>query len=242
MPRPPSFGEPDVADKPSFIRELPFGPVEAAYAERQWRCRRESLLAVDEGVARIVAALRRAGRLRDTLIVFTSDNGYLLGEHRLPDEKINVYEESVRVPLALRGPGVPVGRVRRDLVANVDLAPTILDAAGGKAGLEMDGRSLFARGPRAILLENLSRPYERRFMPYAAMRVADILHVEYANGEREFYMLGRDPFQLRNRAADLGRVDVGLDELRRCHGRTCQTLPSGPMLARELRSQIRQRK
>ena len=238
MPRPPSFGERQMSDKPSFLRPPPLGPLEIEYVERQWRCRRESLLAVDEGVERLVAALRGAGALDNTLIVFTSDNGYLLGEHRLPDEKINVYEESVRVPLAVRGPGIRPGRVAAP-VANVDLAPTILDAADAEAGLEMDGRSLLpaASGEpggglsgRSILLENLSRPYERRFMPYSALRVPgrDLLYAEYANGERELYRLGSDPHQLRNLADARGHARLRrhlsrkLAALRACRGPGCR--------------------
>ena len=234
MPRPPSFGERDMSDKPSFLRGLPFGPVEVEYVERQWRCRRESLLAVDEGVEQLVAALRRAGELENTLIVFTSDNGYLLGEHRLPDEKVNVYEESVRVPLAVRGPGIPAGRRVADPVANVDLAPTILDAAGAAAGLRMDGRSLLplARRPgrhrnRPILLENLSQPFDRRFTPYTAVRIADFVYAEHENGERELYDLERDPDELRSVHDAPGYLGIRdrlarvLQRLRSCEGRGC---------------------
>ena len=236
MPRRPSFGERDTSDKPSFLRRLPFGAFEIAYVERQWRCRRESLLAVDEGVERLVSELRRSGRLDRTLLIFTSDNGYLLGEHRLPDEKVNLYEESVRVPLAIRGPGIPPGGRVSDLVANVDLAPTILDAAEVDPGAAMDGRSLLplARRPRArrpdraLLLENLADPYERRFTPYAAVRLRGAVYAEYENGERELYDLRRDPHQLRNLAGlsrharlqrDLARR---LSALRACSGRGCR--------------------
>jgi N-acetylglucosamine-6-sulfatase len=238
MPRPPSFGEPEMSDKPRFLRSLPFGSFEIGYAERQWRCRRESLLAVDEGVERIVRALRRAGALDRTLILFTSDNGYLLGEHRLADEKINVYEESVRVPLAIRGPGVPAGERVPDPVTNVDLAPTIMEVAGADAGLEMDGRSLLplARRPgrhmgRALLLENLSRPYERRYTPYVAVRWRDHVYVEYRTGDRELYDLRRDPHQLRNlagasRHARLeGALAKRLSTLRDCRGADCRPMP-----------------
>ncbi len=107
-----------------------------------YRQRLESLLAIDEGVAAIVAALRASGELERTLIVFTSDNGFFHGEHRVPAGKVLVYEPSVRVPLVVRGPGVPRGRVDSRLVANVDLAPTVLDAADAKAGRKLDGRSL----------------------------------------------------------------------------------------------------
>jgi arylsulfatase A-like enzyme len=234
MPRSPSFGERDMSDKPSFLRRLPFGRAAARYAQRQWRCRRESLLDVDEGVERIVAALERSGRLDNTLVVFTSDNGYLLGEHRLPDEKVNLYEESVRVPLALRGPGVPEGTRVPDPVANIDLAPTILDAAGARAGVEMDGRSLLplARSPgsrrgRPILLENLARPFDRRFTRYTAIRTSRFVYAEYANGERELYDLRRDPHQLRSAHRAPGyrgvrrRLARRLASLRECTGRDC---------------------
>jgi arylsulfatase A-like enzyme len=235
MPQPQSFDEVDTSDKPSFVRALPrLGTRGRRLIERAWRCRRESLLSVDEGVERIVAELRRSGELDSTLIVFTSDNGFFLGEHRIPENKVNVYEEAVRVPLAIRGPGVPAATRIPDPVANVDLAPTILDAAGAEAGLEMDGRSLLplARRPgenmeRPILLENLSRPFERRYMPYTAIRVGDLVYAEYANGEHELYHLQRDSHQLRslhNRyrsaQADLSRI---LRRLRGCRGRTCLT-------------------
>jgi N-acetylglucosamine-6-sulfatase len=104
--------------------------------------RLESLLGVDEAVATMVAALRRARELDDTLTVFTSDNGFFHGEHRLPASKVLPYEPSIRVPLILRGPGIPAGLRLRQRVANIDLAPTIVDAAGATAGRVLDGRSL----------------------------------------------------------------------------------------------------
>ena len=79
----------------------PFG------AGLDYQCRRESLLAVDEGVGAMVAALRAKGELDNTLFIFTSDNGFFQGEHRVKRSKIKVYEPSVRVPALMRGPGVP---------------------------------------------------------------------------------------------------------------------------------------
>ena len=107
-----------------------------------------ALLAVDDGVQRIVDALEATGELDSTLLVFTSDNGMMHGEHRIPFGKNLPYEESIRVPLLIRGPGMPAGVHVRDLVANVDLAPTILDAAGARARLPEDGRSLLALSRR----------------------------------------------------------------------------------------------
>src|SRR3712207_919128 len=99
-------------------------------------------MGVDEGVARIVEALRRTGELDNTLIVYMSDNGFMHGEHRALAEKVLPYEESIRIPLVMRGPGVPRGRLDRRLVGNVDVVSTILDAADVVPGRIQDGRSL----------------------------------------------------------------------------------------------------
>ncbi len=82
------------------------------------------------------------GELADTVLMFTSDNGYFHGEHRIPGEKALIYEESIRVPLLMRGPGIPRGVDVSDLVINADLAPTIVDVANASPGVVMDGRSL----------------------------------------------------------------------------------------------------
>jgi N-acetylglucosamine-6-sulfatase len=116
-----------VSDKPRSIRRLPrLSPARRAAIAENYRQRLESLLAVDEGVVRVVGALRAAGELENTLILFTSDNGFFHGEHRVPYGKVMVYEPSVAVPLIMRGPGVPRGARRGQLVTNADLAPTIL--------------------------------------------------------------------------------------------------------------------
>ena len=97
---------------------------------------------MDDGVKKVVDALRAKRELDNTLIIYTSDNGYFHGEHRIPQGKTRVYEESIRVPLEMRGPGIPQGVSVNPLVINADLAPTIVDAADAKPGLAMDGRSL----------------------------------------------------------------------------------------------------
>ena len=184
---------------------------------------------------RIVAALRRAGELDDTLIVFTSDNGYLLGEHRLPDEKINVYEESVRVPLAMRGPGSPGGRAAcRTRWRTWTWRPTIVDAAGAEAGLEMDGRSLLPLARRPGRHMNRADPAREPLAPVRAAlhavhggaRAATALYVEYRTGERELYDLRRDPHQLRNLATPRRRLERDSRAccaiLRACHGAECR--------------------
>ena len=136
---PPSFDEADVSDKPLFIRNrrrLTTEQIEAIQESYQQRL--ESLLAVDEGVAQVVRALRNANELADTVIVFTSDNGFMHGEHRIPAGKSVVYELSA-VPLVIRGP-IPRARRVQDVVSNVDLAPTFLSLAQATASLLLDGR------------------------------------------------------------------------------------------------------
>jgi N-acetylglucosamine-6-sulfatase len=163
MPRPPSFNEADMSDKPLYMRLKPSLDAAAiADIEQRYRNELESLLAVDEAVAAIVDALASEGMLDDTYIVFTSDNGFFHGEHRTPVEKILAYEPSSKVPLLIRGPGIAPGRVVDELVANVDLAPTIVALTGAKPSRPMDGRSLlpFIADPslhtrRPILLESL---------------------------------------------------------------------------------------
>src|SRR5262245_46237603 len=111
-PRPPSFNEADVSDKPPHIRNLPLLTAEPIAAlDREYQARLEALQAVDEGVARIIDALAARGELDNTYIFFTSDNGYHLGQHRLfvPPGKGEAYEEDIRVPLLVRGPGVRAG-------------------------------------------------------------------------------------------------------------------------------------
>ena len=161
LPRPPSFNEPDVSDKPLFMRLKPkLDATAIAAIERQYRNELEALLSVDEAVGAVVAALQADGLLDNTYVIFTSDNGYFHGEHRTPDEKILGYENSARVPLMIRGPGIAPGSRARELVANVDLAPTITALTGATPGLSMDGRSLLPfladparRTRRPVLLE-----------------------------------------------------------------------------------------
>jgi N-acetylglucosamine-6-sulfatase len=163
LPFPPSFDEVDVSDKPPAIKRFDRLTVAQELAVTEsYQQRLESLLAVDEGVAQIVDALRAERQLANTLIVFTSDNGFMQGEHRvMPDRgKGFAYEPSARIPLVLRGLDLPRGRRVTDVVSNVDLAPTFLALARVAPGRVVDGRSLLplARDPladfgRDLLLE-----------------------------------------------------------------------------------------
>jgi arylsulfatase A-like enzyme len=155
LPRPPSFNEEDVSDKPSFIRGLPqIDEDQIEVLRRRYRCALGSLREVDRSVATIDEALKSIGEKKRTVFIFLSDNGYYYGEHRIPFSKNYAYAEAYRLPLLIRAPrkylgGHPVTTVSEP-VANIDLAPTILDFAqtdackkpSGHRCRVMDGRSL----------------------------------------------------------------------------------------------------
>ena len=230
LPAPPSLNEADVSDKPAAIRNRPLLATARLNAIREnYQQRLESLLAVDEAVRDILSVLSATGELERTLVIYTSDNGFFHGEHRVPAGKVLVYEPSVRVPLVIRGPGIPRGIQRTNLVANVDLAATILDAARGRAGRRLDGRSLlpFARerlrrSGRDILLETTT---------YSAIRTPRHVFVQHSTGEQELYDLATDPNQLTSLHADSryaalkNELSRRLTALRVCAGDLCRRGP-----------------
>jgi len=230
LPTPPSLNEADVSDKPAAIRNRPLLSTARLNAIREnYQQRLESLLAVDEAVRDILSTLDSTGVLGRTYVIFTSDNGFFHGEHRVASGKVLVYEPSVRVPLIVRGPGIPRGVTRTNLAANVDLAATILDAAGARAARRLDGRSLlpFARDARRrsgrdILLETTT---------YSAIRTPRHVFVQHSTGEQELYDLVADPHQLTSLHADArltplkNQLAARLAKLRSCAGDACRKGP-----------------
>ncbi len=246
-PRPPSYDEEDVSDKPSWIQELTsITEKEGSQINDRYRERLESTLAVDEMVGSLVEELEAAGELDNTYIVFTSDNGYQLGERRLKHGKKTPYEESAHAPLLVRGPGVTAGSTVDNLVLNTDLASTFAEL-GGLDGFEADGRSLapLMRGEEplswrsAILLEAFldgksasgegegdegSRTDQTAFQ---AVRTETHKYVEHENGEKELYDLANDPYELENvyETTDPALVEdlkARLEALRDCSGDGCR--------------------
>ncbi|MCE3267726.1 MAG: sulfatase [Solirubrobacterales bacterium] len=161
LPVDKAFNERDIRDKPPWLRAVKrMGPGLRGKVLRRYRTRLESLLSVDDAVERIVGELEAQGVLDETYVIFTSDNGYMQGQQRLHQGKFVAYDPSSKVPLLIRGPGVPAGVTTKELVSNVDVVPTLLDAAGAAPGITQDGRSMlpFARKPslrstRPVLLE-----------------------------------------------------------------------------------------
>ena len=174
--------------------------------EQYYRRYAETLLAVDDSVGRIVQLLRDRGLLDSTIIMFMGDNGFAFGEHGLIDKR-TAYEESMRVPLLLSGGGLPAGATVQDVVANIDIGPTILEAAGLREPAGMDGRSFLplARGQRIPWRDTLLYEYywERNFPQTPtmhALRGARYKYIRYYGlwDTDELYDLQDDPLETRN--------------------------------------------
>jgi N-acetylglucosamine-6-sulfatase len=211
-----------------------------------FRKRAQAVQAVDDLIGRLRAALTAAGVADDTYVVFSSDNGYHMGEHQLTPGKSTAFDTDIRVPLVVAGPGVPAGSTSDAAAANIDLAPTFLDAADAPVSTTVDGRSLLPllyggsddKWRTANLIEhhgpNISPDDPDRPRPgggnppsYAALRTQAYTYVEYVDGSREYYDRIRDPHQLHNlagslRPARLRQLHAALTRLTHCQdGPTC---------------------
>jgi N-acetylglucosamine-6-sulfatase len=228
LPRPPSFNEANVSDKPWFIADTPRLDEEARMVVRdRYRDRLRSLLAVDDLVVGVLGALRRNGVLGRTLVIFTSDNGLFLGEHRQRRKGL-IYDGASRVPLLMRGPGAPVRTVRAP-TANIDIAATIYDLAQVTPAGVQDGVSLLdvaaapgAYGDRELLIETtVGTSLRTRRWAYAE-------HSTSQGNAVELYDLAADPHQLDSVHLDADyddeQADLAdrLDELRDCAGSECR--------------------
>jgi N-acetylglucosamine-6-sulfatase len=245
LPKPQSFNEADVSDKPLWLQNKPrlsSTKIEELTALNRNRLR--ALQSVDDMVGRLVNALSDTGELSNTYIVFTSDNGVYLGEHRL-EEKAAAYQAAPRVPLVIRGPGVPQGVTRSQMALNNDLAPTFADLAGVTPPSFVDGRSLApllsANSPAswrtAFLVEHMSSeeeyPYVKAIPEYYSVRTTQYSYVEYpTTNEKELYDLTADPQELTSihRSASqelLSTLKTRLDALKSCAGAGCKAAEDG---------------
>jgi N-acetylglucosamine-6-sulfatase len=238
-PRTPGFDEvPDNA--PSWLAgRARLASAETAQIDQIFRKRAQAGLAVDEMVAHLEDLLAARGVADNTYLVFSSDNGYHMGENRLLPGKQTAFDTDIHVPLVVVGPGVPHGRVADQLASNIDLAPTFEALAGATTPSTVDGVSLVplwhGRSPalwqRAVLIEHHhpgragydpDRQNPRSGMPptYEAVRTSNALYVRYADGEQEYYDTTRDPYELHNLAADgiPPLLLMQLSALQSCHG------------------------
>jgi N-acetylglucosamine-6-sulfatase len=241
LPLPPSFNEADVSDKPPSIRSRTLSQADIADITRFYRCRRASVVTEDGDIAKIMATLQASGELDNTLVVFTSDNGFMHGEHRVKSGKVVPYEESIRVPLQIRGPGFTGGKTVRDLSINADLASTILKATGVAPGVTQDGMPLqgFAENPG----RERGRELSIEAGGFSGVRTQRFIYLEYFskqdNGFQEMYDLQNDPYELQNVASDpryaaaRGALAARLAKIRGCAGEACV---AGPHLRVKLQS------
>ena len=201
---------------------------------------RQSLLSVEDAMAALMKTLEVSGEAANTYIFLTSDNGWMRGEHRIPAEKYVPYEESIRVPMIVIGPGIASGRRLDQPVGLVDLAPTLLDLAGASKDqlTPLDGRSLagLLRSPEplkipwreSILIEHFGGGAPFRVRSYSGIRSTNDVYVEYISGEKEHYDLGKDPYQMHNDAGQLppealARFSARVAALKTCAGEACRT-------------------
>jgi N-acetylglucosamine-6-sulfatase len=238
-----SWRDPDFSDKPRYLRERPpMNAQERAALLEMTRQRAEALSVLDQAVARTMRAVEESGEADDTVVLFTSDNGFFLGEQRKRQGKIWPHEPSLRVPLLLRGPGIPPGERRTDPITSIDLAPTLAELAGITPGGDVDGVSLAQvaregdRGwNRPVLVQTGPVLESRRLRFILGLRTPRYLYVDIAWGGRELYDLRRDPNQYHNLAGRPAYADVQrqlastLARVRDCEGAEC-TAPLPPSL------------
>jgi arylsulfatase A-like enzyme len=241
-PRTTAFNAPHDPNEPLWLRK--HSAIEApaiASIDRDFRKRVQSVQAVDKMIGELEAAVAAIGEADNTYFVFSSDNGYHMGEFRLMPGKMTAYDTDIKVPLVMSGPGVPAGRVVEEITENIDLHPTFTAIGGAATAANVDGLSLlsFLHGQtppewrKAALIEHHGPvrnvadpdfPDIRSGNPttYEAMRGPSWLYVEYAGGEKEYHDLASDPDELHNTFAALpgeqkSSLHAMLAALQNCH-------------------------
>jgi N-acetylglucosamine-6-sulfatase len=232
-----SFNEPDMSDKPPWLRKW-FPTTSSAAAWAPGRTKRvRTLLSVDDAIKGLIVELQAKGELANTLFVLTADNGFLLGEHRVRSRKRLAYE-AAQPGLWIAGPGFPVGVTSNAFTTNLDLLPTLVKAAGGVVPwAKIDGRAL-----QDVLLEP-DRGHDRFLPIHVPIETPDIgkqptgdgvrtwryKYIKYADGSQELYDLVGDPHELNNvvNVARYQSIKVAMQTLlpkaKACRAATCRT-------------------
>jgi len=226
--RPPNFMEEDVSDKPQYLQDL--NPISVEKIDISYKQILRSLLSVDDGVASVLNALDKTGLSEKTIIVYITDNGLTVGDHRFGLTKNCAYESCARIPFIVYAPSIFSARSDEHIVGNIDLAPTFAELAGVTAPDNVNGMSLVpllkdinADWRDAILIEHW--PTEdgvgSKIPEFYAVRTAEWKYVEYSTGERELYDLVNDPYELENIADQPEHAEIQkqlklrLDELKK---------------------------
>lgn len=248
LPKPPSYNEVDMHDKPLWLqRHEQLNSTDEQFLISQHRHRAEALRAVDDLVDALFNFLVANAELDHTIVIFTSDNGFMHGEHRLSD-KSNAFEEAIRVPLYIRLPGAVQNVSIDQLVLNNDLAPTIAELAGAAVGHIVDGRSitglLEVPAPdawrRQFLIEHYAGGFTPLYIPnYSAIRSGSywnaggsltLVRYDDPNQTNEYYDLGFDPYQQYSlhdaplRQGEINLLNQFADLLEQCKGADCRAL------------------
>ena len=241
-PRTPAFNAAPDANAPKWLRGFrPLSDADMVRIDGNFRKRAQSVLAVDAMIAELQAAVAAIGEANNTYFIFSSDNGYHMGEHRLMPGKMTAYDTDIHVPLIVTGPGVPAGITVDEIAANIDLCPTFTELGGMVTSGKIDGRSLapLLRGQkvpdwRTVTLVEHRGPLRNVVDPdfpgmrggnpttYEAIRAAKWLYVEYEGGEREYHDLATDPHELTNSYSSLSseqknQLHATLDAVQNCH-------------------------
>ena len=241
VPRTPAFNEDDVSDKNVSIRQMTkLSQDQIGDLDSQYRRGLRSLQRVDRFIANASDILRRHNEMDNTYFVFYTDNGAHFGQHRLRHGKLQPYEEDINFPLIVRGPGIPRGAVRNGLVGNHDIAPTLADMGNAPTPDFVDGRSVLslAKGevttwPRTAILSeretNLEAPPR-----WQVLRMRDEKYIRFENGEKEYYDLASDPYEIHSEPDTVDQAirdswEQRLSDLHRCQGNACLVAENAPL-------------
>src|SRR6266849_5424073 len=242
-PRTGAFNAAPDSAAPKWLAAHPqLSEIDVAMIDNDFRKRAQSMLAVDAMIGKLQQAVAAIGAAENTYFVFSSDNGYHMGEHRLMPGKMTAYDTDIHVPLIVTGPGVPAGRTVDEIVQNIDLCPMFTELGFATTPANVDGRSVApllrgdkVEGWRTVALVEHRGPVRNLADPdlpglrsgnpttYEAIRTATSLYVEYADGEKEYHDLVADPYELRNTYASLpddrkAALHAALDAVQTCRG------------------------
>jgi arylsulfatase A-like enzyme len=249
-PKTPAWNEPDMTDKPTFMRAyLPFSSAEESVLIEHYRDRLRSVKYVDNRIGELLDTLRTSGQLDNTYIIFWADNSNHLAEHRAGDRfsggKGLPHTIDSKMPLWIRGPGIAPGTVYSAPIAAVDIAPTIADMANATTTRPVDGRSFL---PIAEGAEPAWRKYVYAEFPqgavsnlgipvwYALYR-PNVQYHQYAGGEKELYRTATDPYQVSNvlypsissaEQTEINNYKAIISQMKTCDAEACRTAEASP--------------
>jgi len=239
-PQSPSFLTEDITPKPAVVMKkatVPGDEFEVYDANAYFIKRAETSQAVDEMVLEIYQTLEQKGQLDNTYIIFTSDNGFHLGEHNFSGGKGLPYTEDIKVPFLVRGPGIIPKSIVTQMAANIDLAPTVSEIANAKTADFVDGRSILpllqSQGELipdwrdALLIEQGYTNRDSKELKFRGIRTEAFLYIEFVDGPIEYYDLITDPYERNNIASSLSEETLSslhawLEQLQTCEAESCR--------------------